>query len=96
MSQTTKYPAPENILHSQKEIEVVAAFQKEKKNKTTTTTVGLKTLQTNVVFFFKQKTAYEIGVRLVGSEMCIRDRSYPALLARLKKLFCNTAQRLHT
>ena len=27
-----------------------------------------------VGFFFKQKTAYEIGVRLVGSEMCIRDR----------------------
>ena len=26
---------------------------------------------------FKQKTAYEIGVRLVGSEMCIRDRSIP-------------------
>ena len=26
-----------------------------------------------VIFFFKQKTAYEIGVRLVGSEMCIRD-----------------------
>ena len=26
-----------------------------------------------VFFFFKQKTAYEIGVRLVGSEMCIRD-----------------------
>ena len=25
-------------------------------------------------FFFKQKTAYESGVRLVGSEMCIRDR----------------------
>src|SRR5665647_985180 len=25
-------------------------------------------------FFFKQKTAYEIGVRLVGSQMCIRDR----------------------
>ena len=25
---------------------------------------------------FKQKTAYEIGVRLVGSEMCIRDRWY--------------------
>ncbi len=22
----------------------------------------------------KQKTAYEVGVRLVGSEMCIRDR----------------------
>ena len=26
------------------------------------------------VFFFKQKTAYEIGVRLVGSEMRIRDK----------------------
>ena len=25
------------------------------------------------VFFFKQKTAYEITTRLVGSEMCIRD-----------------------
>jgi len=25
-------------------------------------------------FFFKQKTAYEIHERLVGSEMCIRDR----------------------
>ena len=30
-------------------------------------------------FFFKQKTAYEIGVRLVGSEMCIRDRNKTAL-----------------
>ena len=28
---------------------------------------------TALVIFFKQKTAYEIGVRLVGSEMCIRD-----------------------
>src|SRR5678809_780904 len=27
-------------------------------------------------FFFKQKTAYEISDCLVGSEMCIRDRSY--------------------
>ena len=27
-------------------------------------------------FFFKQKTAYEIGVRLVGSEMCIRDSKH--------------------
>ena len=31
------------------------------------------------VFFFKQKTAYEIGVRLVGSEMCIRDRMIPGI-----------------
>eukprot|EP00658_Telonema_sp_P-2_P042287 TRINITY_DN30343_c0_g1_i1.p1 TRINITY_DN30343_c0_g1~~TRINITY_DN30343_c0_g1_i1.p1 ORF type:complete len:413 (+),score=89.44 TRINITY_DN30343_c0_g1_i1:45-1283(+) len=28
-------------------------------------------------FFFKQKTAYEMLRSLVGSEMCIRDRSYP-------------------
>nr|CUV26796.1 protein of unknown function [Ralstonia solanacearum] len=38
-------------------------------------------------FFFKQKTAYEILSGLVGSEMCIRDRSYdatlPAYLAQL-------------
>ncbi len=25
------------------------------------------------VFFFKQKTAYEMSASLVGSEMCIRD-----------------------
>ena len=25
------------------------------------------------IFFFKQKTAYEIMPSLVGSEMCIRD-----------------------
>ena len=30
-------------------------------------------------FFFKQKTAYEIGVRLVGSEMCIRDSTFSIL-----------------
>src|SRR5660397_269525 len=28
-----------------------------------------------VFFFFKQKTAYEIRLSLVGSEMCIRDRA---------------------
>ncbi len=27
-----------------------------------------------LVFFFKQKTAYEFSLGLVGSEMCIRDR----------------------
>src|SRR5665647_3751937 len=32
-----------------------------------------------VFFFFKQKTAYEIGVRLVGSEMCIRDRDFQVI-----------------
>ena len=30
--------------------------------------------KTFLFFFFKQKTAYEIHERLVGSEMCIRDR----------------------
>src|SRR5660398_277405 len=30
-------------------------------------------------FFFKQKTAYEIRLSLVGSEMCIRDRSLVSL-----------------
>ena len=29
------------------------------------------------IFFFKQKTAYEIMPSLVGSEMCIRDRFWP-------------------
>ena len=28
-------------------------------------------------FFFKQKTAYEIRLSLVGSEMCIRDSIHP-------------------
>ena len=32
-----------------------------------------------VFFFFKQKTAYEISLGLVGSEMCIRDRSLRVL-----------------
>ena len=31
-------------------------------------------------FFFKQKTAYEIVARLVGSEMCIRDSTGTAIL----------------
>src|SRR5678816_409503 len=32
-----------------------------------------------MVFFFKQKTAYEMLRSLVGSEMCIRDRLPPGL-----------------
>ena len=35
------------------------------------------------LIFFKQKTAYEIGVRLVGSEMCIRDRGAPPRRSRI-------------
>ena len=34
----------------------------------------LPTIQSFFLFFFKQKTAYEISACLVGSEMCIRDR----------------------
>ena len=37
-------------------------------------------------FFFKQKTAYEIMPSLVGSEMCIRDRSYPGTDLPLSKM----------
>ena len=33
-------------------------------------------------FFFKQKTAYEIRLSLVGSEMCIRDRPGAARVHR--------------
>ena len=35
-----------------------------------------------VVFFFKQKTAYEMLRSLVGSEMCIRDSLYKIMLLR--------------
>ncbi len=33
-----------------------------------------------IFFFFKQKTAYEIASCLVGSEMCIRDRTLGYLI----------------
>ena len=35
------------------------------------------------LFFFKQKTAYEIRLSLVGSEMCIRDRNQEENLNRI-------------
>jgi len=38
-----------------------------------------------LVFFFKQKTAYEIRLSLVGSEMCIRDRCPLAAAAAAKQ-----------
>uniref|UniRef100_UPI003FEEDA74 metallophosphoesterase family protein n=1 Tax=Angelakisella sp. TaxID=1935177 RepID=UPI003FEEDA74 len=34
--------------------------------------------------FFKLKTAYEIGVRLVCSEMCLRDRYGHTHLAKIE------------
>ena len=45
-----------------------------------------------VVFFFKQKTAYEMLRSLVGSEMCIRDRAYVCeeLSAGISKTFSAT------
>ena len=39
------------------------------------------------VFFFKQKTAYEMLRSLVGSEMCIRDRELKAATRRFAELF---------
>ena len=36
--------------------------------------------------FFKQKTAYDLGVRLVGSEMCIRYTTILAVKSTLKGL----------
>ena len=38
-------------------------------------------------FFFKQKTAYEIRLSLVGSEMCIRDRMFYELCGESSDLF---------
>jgi len=38
------------------------------------------------VFFFKQKTAYEIMPSLVGSEMCIRDRDNFDVLSQTKNI----------
>ena len=38
-------------------------------------------------FFFKQKTAYEIRLSLVGSEMCIRDRSNGYILLGVENIF---------
>eukprot|EP01016_Furgasonia_blochmanni_P049645 TRINITY_DN755_c0_g1_i1.p2 TRINITY_DN755_c0_g1~~TRINITY_DN755_c0_g1_i1.p2 ORF type:complete len:185 (+),score=75.34 TRINITY_DN755_c0_g1_i1:38-592(+) len=46
----------------------------------------------DIFFFFKQKTAYEIGVRLVGSEMCIRDRYQRRVHGDLKAYFLQNIQ----
>ena len=42
-----------------------------------------------VVFFFKQKTAYEMLRSLVGSEMCIRDREIPSFQNSVLQLHFN-------
>ena len=43
--------------------------------------VRVKKVCSVFIFFFKQKTAYEIQYGLVGSEMCIRDRlrTFPSM-----------------
>ena len=43
-------------------------------------------------FFCKQKTAYEIRLSLVGSEMCIRDS--PSTLPRFHRAFGNSPSTL--
>ena len=52
----------------------------------------------SIFFFFKQKTAYEIGSGLVGSEMCIRDsyrgtRHRKKLPVRGQRTRCNARTR---
>ena len=44
--------------------------------------IALYGISCAVVFFFKQKTAYESEYGLVGSEMCIRDRDGIPLVDR--------------
>ncbi len=38
------------------------------------------------IFFFKEKTALEISACLVGSEMCIRDSGFLALVSTRRSL----------
>eukprot|EP00831_Metopus_contortus_P061161 TRINITY_DN53017_c0_g1_i1.p3 TRINITY_DN53017_c0_g1~~TRINITY_DN53017_c0_g1_i1.p3 ORF type:complete len:130 (-),score=24.10 TRINITY_DN53017_c0_g1_i1:146-535(-) len=45
-------------------------------------------------FFFKQKTAYEMQRGLVGSEMCIRDRSQSVGISRRKDLLYSAAEKI--
>ena len=40
----------------------------------------------SIVFFFKQKTAYEMLRSLVGSEMCIRDSKNTSPLTKKKTI----------
>ena len=49
-----------------------------------------------MLFFFKQKTAYEIGVRLVGSEMCIRDRGRASSNLGGPSQLCGALSGLHS
>ncbi len=37
----------------------------------------------DVFFFFKQQTAYDVRLSLVGSEMCIRDKNLSFLLSNI-------------
>ena len=46
-----------------------------------------------IFFFFKQKTAYEMLRSLVGSEMCIRDRSIPSRSAKISSSDCDIRSR---
>ncbi|CUX66077.1 hypothetical protein BN3590_03111 [Clostridium sp. C105KSO15] len=44
------------------------------------------------VFFFKQKTAYEIMPSLVGSEMCIRDKVHTSDIVAAASVDCLQAR----
>ena len=45
----------------------------------------------DTVFFFKQKAACEIGLSLVGSEVCIRDGYFPHLLIIVASILQNSS-----
>ena len=47
-----------------------------------------------VFFFFKQKTAYEIMPSLVGSEMCIRDRTGEGIEKKVEDFAAEVAAQL--
>ena len=48
----------------------------------------------SLVFFFKQKTAYEMLRSLVGSEMCIRDRVYFLAIEMTRRRLASVISRL--
>ncbi len=58
-------------------IRITAVAGKELSAAAHVVTVSVVPTESGLFFFFKQKTAYEVSLGLVGSEMCIRDSSRP-------------------
>ena len=57
--------------------------------------VGISGVFLNIMFFFffKQKTAYDIRLSLVGSEMCIRDRYWKIRMGVIDCTYSNSRSR---